>query len=103
VRLDDYLAERGITPDFVKIDVESAEIYVLRGMENLLATTRPAVSVETGDYAWTGAGDTRECIRFLLDRGYRCFFQHKDRSPGGPGHPARARPICAIGAVFCRG
>jgi hypothetical protein len=73
VRLDDYFAERGITPDFVKIDVESAEIYVLRGMENLLATTRPAVSVETGDYAWTGAGDTRECIRFLLDRGYRCF------------------------------
>jgi FkbM family methyltransferase len=73
VRLDDYFGERGIKPDFVKIDVESAEIYVLRGMEDLLANVRPAVSVETGDYGWTGAGATRECIRFLLERGYQCF------------------------------
>jgi FkbM family methyltransferase len=79
VRLDEYFAERGIKPDFVKVDVESAEIHVLRSMENLLATVRPAVSVETGDYGAAGAGQTRDCIRYLVDRGYECF----EYGPGG--------------------
>lgn len=73
VRLDDYFADRRIAPDFVKIDVESMEIHVLKSMERLLRDVRPAVSVEIGDLGVIGAGESRECVRFLLDRGYRCL------------------------------
>lgn len=34
-------------PDFVKIDVESGELAVLQGMENILRTARPRIMVET--------------------------------------------------------
>ena len=35
-------------PDFVKIDVESFELSVLKGMESILSTKRPRIMVETG-------------------------------------------------------
>jgi len=73
VRLDDYFAEQGVNPNFVKIDVESTEIHVLRGMERLLRTARPLVSIEVGDFGLSGAAESGECVRFLLERGYRCF------------------------------
>ena len=73
VRLDDYFAERGLSPDFVKIDVESVEIHVLRGMDRLLRGARPVISVEVGDLGVAGAGESGECIRHLEERGYRCF------------------------------
>jgi FkbM family methyltransferase len=87
VRLDDYFGALGISPGFIKIDVENAELDVLRGMEGLLRNARPAISVETGDYSWTGAPQTRESIKFLLNRGYRCLeyadgklVPHRERS-----------------------
>ena len=42
VRLDALCAERGITPELVKIDVEGAEAGVLRGATGLLARRPPA-------------------------------------------------------------
>jgi FkbM family methyltransferase len=86
VRLDDYFAARGITPDFVKIDVESVEIHVLQGMDHLLRSARPIVSVEVGDLGIAGAGASGECIRYLEDRGYRCFEYR-----AGGLHPVGAR------------
>lgn len=45
--IDDYVAASGlIDVDLVKIDVESQEHLVLRGMENLLRTQRPVIFVE---------------------------------------------------------
>jgi FkbM family methyltransferase len=46
ISLDDFSRQHGLTPDFIKIDVEGAEILVLRGMSELLRTARPAVFVE---------------------------------------------------------
>ncbi len=47
----DALAQRGQlpSPDFVKIDVEGAELQVLEGMENLLDTASPIVLCEVDD------------------------------------------------------
>jgi FkbM family methyltransferase len=79
VRLDDYFAEQGVAPDFVKIDVESMELHVLKSMETLLRDARPAVSVEIGDLEVSGASESRESVRFLLDRGYRCLEYREGR------------------------
>ena len=42
VRLDRWCAERALRPELVKIDVEGAELHVLRGAEGLLRGAPPA-------------------------------------------------------------
>ena len=42
----DWLLEQGSAPDVLKIDVEGAEINVLRGAKRVLSEMRPVVLVE---------------------------------------------------------
>jgi FkbM family methyltransferase len=46
LRLDGFLKERGLKPDFIKIDVEGAELQVLRGAEACLRAHKPKLMVE---------------------------------------------------------
>jgi len=47
VRFDSYCRQRGVAcVDLVKIDVEGAELQVLRGMGNLLSRWRPDIILE---------------------------------------------------------
>lgn len=43
VSLDSFCTERGITPDVIKIDVEGAEVGVLRGARELLSRCGPVI------------------------------------------------------------
>ncbi|MFL5958798.1 MAG: FkbM family methyltransferase [Gaiellaceae bacterium] len=66
--------------DFVKIDVEGAEGFVLAGMRRLLREERPVVAVEFhDDEAWVSRHE-------LLDAGYAL-----SRPDGSPIDPAGAR------------
>lgn len=72
----DALLERvGVTRlDFVKIDVEGAELYVLQGGENSIEKFKPTLLVEiearhTARYQHT----TGEVVAWLVDRGYRMY------------------------------
>jgi len=73
VTLDELIhSERLRPPTFVKIDVEGAELAVLRGMRNTLQDCRPTVlyEVDDGDYAslerrWRALDD------FVSEIGYR--------------------------------
>src|SRR5262249_5275188 len=47
VSLDAYVSEHGVTPDLIKIDVEGAELQVIRGARQLLANTRPMLIFES--------------------------------------------------------
>jgi FkbM family methyltransferase len=44
--LDDLVAQAGMAPDLVKIDVEGMELQVIQGAARLLAERRPALMVE---------------------------------------------------------
>ncbi len=86
VTLDTYASENKVTPDFVKIDAESAEFEVLEGMERLLRDTRPVVSLEVGDLGVDGARPSADLVRHLTERGYRsleyvdgAFREHRIR------------------------
>jgi FkbM family methyltransferase len=75
-RLDDVLAEHGVRRvDFLKLDVEGAELSVLYGAMKLLQReSRPAILVEVQDtrtQPWGYAA--REIIQFLIRMDYRCF------------------------------
>jgi len=75
-RLDDVLAELGVSKvDFIKLDVEGAELSVLYGAMKLLRReSRPAILAEVQDtrtQPWGYAA--REIIQFLIRMDYRWF------------------------------
>lgn len=56
---------------FVKIDVEGAELSVLRSGEQFLKSVRPSLLIEVHDYALPQFGaSTEEVYAFLEDHGY---------------------------------
>ena len=64
--LDRYTEQSGQTPDVIKIDVEGAELLVLKGACGLLRKRRPALIVGLHPY-WLPAGQTPEHLFRLLD------------------------------------
>jgi FkbM family methyltransferase len=70
VSLDDYCVEKGIAPDLIKIDAESAEAEILKGMQNVLDEARPVVTIEVGDYEVSGASSSRELVETIISHGY---------------------------------
>ena len=65
VRLDDYCASRGIVPTAIKVDVEGAELDVLRGGEETIVAHHPVIFLSTH-----GASIHRACLAWLRERGY---------------------------------
>jgi|GEM_PF-4262700 FkbM family methyltransferase len=73
IRLDDWLPTRlgDRSLHVVKIDVEGAELRVLRGMEKLITKHRPALVVEAYDEHLAEFGDSRASLRaWLTEAGY---------------------------------
>lgn len=73
-RLDDFVQERGVGPDFIKCDVEGAELFVFRGGVETLKRDRPVIFAELLR-KWAGkfGYHPNEVIDLLKDCGYRCF------------------------------
>jgi FkbM family methyltransferase len=70
--LDSWCREHGIYPDLLKVDTEGAELDVLAGMDELLRTRRPMLTLEMGDIE--GAQDrrpSRAVVDAILGKGYR--------------------------------
>lgn len=61
--LDDFIAATGLSPSFVKMDIEGAEFDALRGCPKLLAEGRPILALEQ-------APDDMRCHELLLKAGY---------------------------------
>ncbi|HEV8238164.1 MAG TPA: FkbM family methyltransferase [Thermoanaerobaculia bacterium] len=74
--LDGYVARAGIQRlDFVKCDVEGAELCVLRGGEATLRSRRPLLHVEVfAPWTATFGYRPRDLVRFLESIGYRHFL-----------------------------
>jgi len=73
VSLDSYFSDREFHPNFVKIDAESAEYEILIGMQRIIELYRPIISIEVGDMNIPGIKSSRECVMFLIERGYKPF------------------------------
>lgn len=65
VRLDDYYRAEA-PPGLIKIDVEGAEVSVLRGASSLLARTQPIILFES-------FGQSKDCQQILEPYGYSFF------------------------------
>ena len=71
--IDTLVESRQIKPpDFVKIDVEGAELEVLQGMERVLRQWGPTLIIEVDDETAAGCEEKLTLYRsFLHDIGYR--------------------------------
>ena len=65
VTVDEFCGARALRPTAMKIDVEGAELRVLRGAKAILERDRPVIFLSTH-----GAQVHAECLRLLTDLGY---------------------------------
>lgn len=68
VRLDDVVPP---TVNFLKIDVEGAELFVLRGAERMLRLCQPVILFEAGNHTRDFGYDQQAVFEFLSAFGYR--------------------------------
>lgn len=66
--------------DFLKIDIEGAELYALKGMEQSIKKFQPKILIEISDVTYESAGYTKKDLLDYLDQlGYRPFKLHRGR------------------------
>lgn len=71
VRLDDFWSQIELPVHLIKIDVEGAELEVLRGAEQLLRQWHPPLLIEVHGFALPNFGASVEALRaFLTDLNY---------------------------------
>lgn len=75
VRLDDFVREQQIEKvDFIKMDIEGAELYALLGMKEVLTQYRPAVLIEVCPDVLEHAEYNEDAIfTFFKELGYQPF------------------------------
>ena len=73
VTLDDYCTHHDISPEVIKIDVEGAEIDVLRGGAHTLARSGPLIYLSVHPAHLERMGESVEALQSLIDEvGYDC-------------------------------
>jgi FkbM family methyltransferase len=77
VAVDDWLEANTVVPAFFKIDAESAEQPVLRGLNRTIEEHHPILSLEIYDYNLPGVPSSAELIRSIVEQGYDAF-EHRD-------------------------
>jgi FkbM family methyltransferase len=65
--LDSFCSKRGLKPDVIKVDVEGAEVQVLRGARNLLSTLPIVVFCEVHPAQMANCGASIEEFHSLIE------------------------------------
>ena len=73
ITIDEYVAQQNIFPDFVKIDAESSELSIIRGMEQTLWQFKPMISIEVGDMGIGGVIPCRDLVMNIVNKGYHAY------------------------------
>jgi FkbM family methyltransferase len=86
VALDELFAATAVRPDMIKIDVEGAEVKVLRGLAGTLAAVGPELFVEAHPRELEQSGSSvPELLGLLIDQGYTVHEVTNARQEGrGP-------------------
>lgn len=83
VRLDDYVAEKGLIPDVIKLDVEGFEYEVVQGARQTLSRHRPLIFLELHPTMLPALGHSvADVLELLREHGYQF-------------HDSNLRPIAA--------
>lgn len=78
--LDEFTRARPEPVDFIKVDVEGAELLVFKGGIETLKKHKPVVFSEMlRKWSAKFGYHPNDIIRLFAETGYRCFSAHKDR------------------------
>lgn len=73
ISIDDFCGKRGLAPEIIKIDVEGAELGVLRGARQTLARHRPLIFLSVHPREIVLMGESAEGLSMLIrELGYDC-------------------------------
>ena len=74
ISFDDWVVDKAVIYDFIKVDVEGLEMKVLLGMVNTIKRHQPVFQIEMKD-KWLKRNNTssEEIWDFFNNRGYKCF------------------------------
>jgi len=64
ITLDEYVIDKNIQPNFIKIDAEGAEYDILKGAVRVIEVYNPLITLEMG------GPNSENCLNFLIIRGY---------------------------------
>jgi len=79
-RLDDFVSENNLHVDFIKCDVEGAEIFAFKGGINTLQRDKPIVFTEMlRKWSAKFGYHPNEIITLFSDIGYKCFVVEEER------------------------
>jgi FkbM family methyltransferase len=70
--IDKVCEANGLSPDFIKIDIEGAELSALKGMQAVFCESRPIILIEL-------TVDTQVCFDLLKRNGYIAFTEKLKR------------------------
>jgi len=71
--IDEYIKNKNIRPDFIKIDAEGAEYETLLGMEKTIAEFHPIISIEVGDFNVEGVPISKDLVSYLKHKNYQPY------------------------------
>jgi FkbM family methyltransferase len=90
--IDQFVKERNIKIDFIKIDAEGAELGVLRGGWNTIRENKPLINLAMHPNSIANRGDTNEQIwDFLAPMNYKILFK---------GEPIEKSTFCSKTDLF---
>ena len=73
-KLDNFISEKKLKVDFIKCDVENAELFVFKGGIETIKTHKPIILTEMlRKWSTNFNYHPNEIIELLRDIGYRCF------------------------------
>ena len=76
--LDDFIKEKNITPDLIKIDVEGHELAVLKGAESYINTHHPTLIIEIEQRHHKNF-DIETIFESFKNKGYNAFYFSKQQ------------------------
>jgi FkbM family methyltransferase len=74
--LDTFCSSENVRPDVIKIDVEGAELMVLRGASCVLRQCRPALVLSVHPFWLPASQSSNQIFEFLSDHRYRIKDSH---------------------------
>lgn len=80
ITLDEFIRNNKVNKvDFIKIDIEGAELYALQGMTNTIIQNKPVIIVELNEWILKETGiDMKDIIKLMQKLGYSMKAINKD-------------------------
>lgn len=78
LKADDFILDNNLKPDLIKMDCESSELEILKGMTNILLSYQPSIIMEFGDLPNKDIPRSKPIIEFLHSKNYRAFRRFKE-------------------------